>query len=84
MAAITWAQTVRCDYPDCMSVAEVTMDEKQMMRVLPPGWLDLASRAMTLRNPFGQDMRELCSIHARFSIGQIAEVWALEEKRTDG
>jgi len=79
VSAIQWAKTVRCDWPGCQSVGEVTLDEPWPGRVMPAGWIDL-SPLMMIRQPsaseYAKDLREVCSIHARATLAELAALWA--------
>lgn len=72
MAAVAWARTVRCDFPECQSVAEVALGDDLTARNLPDGWVDLQSKHIDLRDWKGNRLTEFCTIHARATLASLA------------
>ena len=85
MSAMTWAKTVRCDWPDCQSEAEVILGSSQWTdRVMPAGWIDLALSATVLPvHGKGLAVREICSIHTAASLAAFAQVFGKEPAAND-
>jgi hypothetical protein len=81
MAAITWAKSVNCDYPDCKSTGDVTLKEEWPDRVLPAGWLDVRAHMVSLQNPFGVQFNEFCSIHADYPLSNVVAAIGMERTR---
>lgn len=69
MPAITWAKTVRCDWPDCPSEAELTLGERWPDRLTPPGWIDLTIARITTHK--GYFLQFFCTIHARKTLADL-------------
>ena len=76
MSSVRWAETVRCDWPDCQSEAKTIgppagaplFDWKP-----PPGWVRFMPGwvPITPSSKVSQ-LADLCSIHARVTAAQIA------------
>lgn len=83
MAAITWARSVRCDYPGCKSEGEVKLREGWPDRTLPAGWLDLSAVHVMLQDAVARRYNEFCSIHSSFSLSQVTAALKIIEDGRD-
>lgn len=78
MSAVTWAKTVRCDWPGCDEQAEVVLDDSWPNRRMPKGWIDLSSIIMIRQaGKPGSDLREICPAHGSMTIAFMAGVLAV-------
>ena len=76
MTALIWARTVKCDWPGCRAVAEVTLGDDQMKRIMPAGWLDMSQ--FPIRDRQGREAREICSIHACATLASLIDAFGKE------
>lgn len=71
MSTIKWAESYRCDYPGCQSVASVTDGEPAA------GWVHLyrygVMPTIEIRDPRGMTLADFCTIHAVMTVRQLAE-----------
>lgn len=84
MSAIQWARTVRCDWPGCTRQGEVELTETWPDRVLPPGWVDLRSKLLTLLDPCGTALAEFCPEHGSESVRSMTAVMPDPKARARG
>jgi hypothetical protein len=84
MSSIRWADRIRCDYPGCESMADTRIDEKNFTHLAPAGWLSLGRRSISVTDPFGRMIMDLCSLHASTPIDKLAALFTLEEASASG
>lgn len=80
MTAIRYADRVRCDYPDCESYADTGVDEGFAARKPAAGWVALGHWSLLVATPTGQNISDLCSLHASTPIDKLAAVFELKRK----
>ena len=85
MSSIRYADRIRCDYPDCQSVADATVNEGTFTHKPPDGWLSMGGRSgITIMTAYGQHVGDLCSLHSSIPVDRLDAAFAPKEASASG